>query len=280
MSSRKRLLDLFSSKTDNETRNDPHRKVYEIRSLLGQEDIIDPAYIEGVKKIKPQPDDLFPLFTVSLLPYVNDKNFAMPAWDLLMWMTKAGMEIKFPMFNPQTKLPYSTYRENGTFHLIFENPSGRHDDESQIGNWLVRFADAVTWFKANNLPFAAQWDAELNVAPPSRTRSSADRKEEPALPLIPGVMPGTENGKLAVQAAWELECNLKRKSTSKEVMSLLIEWARIGEKPGILKEPGKDGRSVEWITDKSKQKNYSLEALGVTLKKWHESRAKPKLGRN
>lgn len=97
---------------------------------------------------------------------------------------------------------------------------------------------------------------------------------------IPGTLPKTANGRLGVQAAWEIELELGRPATAKEAMTRLREWARLGEKPETLKEEGKDGRSVVWITNKRAERNYAIEAFEKTLEKWHASRNRAEPGQN
>lgn len=89
---------------------------------------------------------------------------------------------------------------------------------------------------------------------------------------IPGTIPRTENGKLAVELAWNIESAQNRRATAKEVMTSLMEMATKGDRPDILRARGADGRSVEWVTSKGNPKNYSTEAVGKTLEVWHASR--------
>lgn len=110
------------------------------------------------------------------------------------------------------------------------------------------------------------------LRPLESSEITTDEKVDGLFKTVPGKSPKTANGKLAVEAAWELECKLSYHPSDKEVMALLIDWANNGKKPDILKAPGKDGRSVEWITSKRVEKNYSIEALQRTLETWEKSR--------
>lgn len=89
---------------------------------------------------------------------------------------------------------------------------------------------------------------------------------------IPGAIPRTENGKLAIELAWKIESTLKRRATAKEVMAGLMEMATKGERPEILQARGSDGRSVKWVTSKGDERTYSIDSLRKTLQAWHESR--------
>lgn len=89
---------------------------------------------------------------------------------------------------------------------------------------------------------------------------------------IPGKLPRTANGIVAIEAAWMLEKKLHRRADREEVMEQLCIWAENGEKAIVLKAPGKNRRSVHWITSNGDAKSYDLYALGKTLKKWNDSR--------
>jgi len=88
----------------------------------------------------------------------------------------------------------------------------------------------------------------------------------------PGKDPSTSVGKLAVKAAWIIECKQNRRATDKEVMSLLQEWADKGSEPAVLKKSQMNNRCVIWTTDKCKEKTYTLEACQKALRTWNKSR--------
>lgn len=89
---------------------------------------------------------------------------------------------------------------------------------------------------------------------------------------IPGKIPKTSHSKIAVETAWKLELSLKCKPTAKVVMDKLMGHAQNGTRPDVLKSIGNDNKSINWITSKGAEKNYSLEALQRTLEKWWQSR--------
>lgn len=88
----------------------------------------------------------------------------------------------------------------------------------------------------------------------------------------PGKDPSTSVGKLAVKAAWIIECKQNRRATDKEVMSLLQDWADKGSEPAVLKKSQMNNRCVIWTTDKCKEKTYTLEACQRALRTWNKSR--------
>ncbi len=80
-------------------------------------------------------------------------------------------------------------------------------------------------------------------------------------------------GKLAVKVAWEIECKTKRQATANEVIK---ELQGLVGKEDILIEAIQHG--VKWITIKLKEKDYTIEACGKTLKYWHDTRIEAESG--
>jgi hypothetical protein len=88
---------------------------------------------------------------------------------------------------------------------------------------------------------------------------------------LPGKMPRTAVGKLAIKAAWQIECETGRKTSSDKVMERLHDWAKKGSE-GELIRPFSNG--VVWITKKErKEKNYWITDCGRHLDNWYQSRA-------
>ncbi len=90
---------------------------------------------------------------------------------------------------------------------------------------------------------------------------------------IPGKVPKVACGKLAIQAAWEIEQETGRAAPCADVMAKLQQWATDGTYPETLKRPVKEKRAVEWLTQDGTAKIYDTEACGKALKTWHKSRA-------
>lgn len=88
----------------------------------------------------------------------------------------------------------------------------------------------------------------------------------------PGKEPNTSVGKLAVKAAWEIECTEGRRATDIQVMDRLQKWADNGSEPAFLKKSDLAKRSVIWLTSKYKEKIYTLEACQKALESWNKSR--------
>lgn len=90
---------------------------------------------------------------------------------------------------------------------------------------------------------------------------------------VPGKMPRTAMGKLAIEAAWQSELRTKRAATAKQVMKLLQEWADDGKEPENLLKSDKQNNAVIWITGKRVSKIFGIEACGKALETWQKSRA-------
>ena len=90
---------------------------------------------------------------------------------------------------------------------------------------------------------------------------------------IPGKLPRVAIGRLAIEAAWQIECETKRAPTAAAVMSKLQDWADAGEHAAVLSKSDKKNKAVCWVTGKGKQKCYDQEACGKTLETWGKSRA-------
>lgn len=128
------------------------------------------------------------------------------------------------------------------------------------------------WFEKSGVAY--RWNVAVPVEQVAQAQVSVlSELPKATLQEFPGKMPTNSVNALAVKAAWEIECNEQRKVTSKEVMSRLQEWAKAGNESN-LKGLTTDKRGVVWITSKSKEKNYGIEALQRTLATWNNSRPK------
>lgn len=89
---------------------------------------------------------------------------------------------------------------------------------------------------------------------------------------IPGKIPRTSIGKLAIEAAWLIEQSKSRAATVDEVMAKLQTCADEGSRPEVLLKSEKGKRGVEWRTKDGKSKLYDVEACGKSLAAWTKSR--------
>ncbi len=85
---------------------------------------------------------------------------------------------------------------------------------------------------------------------------------------LPGRLPRTAVGKLAIKAAWEIECETKRVATVHAVIAKL--QTRV-DTEDALTAVIKNG--VSWMTGGLKVKDFDIDACSKALKTWHSSRA-------
>jgi len=88
---------------------------------------------------------------------------------------------------------------------------------------------------------------------------------------IPGTIPRTSIGQIAIQVAWKIECKQGRRATCKEVMSELCALAKSGD-VDFLQRGDEAKKVVYWVTKKFKSKDFSIEACQKVLGRWLDSR--------
>ncbi len=114
--------------------------------------------------------------------------------------------------------------------------------------------------------FADEW---MRVAP-EKVGAGATAVENPD---IPGKLPRIAIGRLAVTAAWQIECESKRAATADKVIEQLQAWATGGEYSDILLRAEPKKRAVIWMRKKTGLgKEYDVGACGKTLNEWRKSR--------
>ena len=100
--------------------------------------------------------------------------------------------------------------------------------------------------------------------------NAAFRNETVSIQNLPGRIPRIAIGKLAVMAAWQIECETGKRATADQVIAKLQEMAEKGEEDYLH---SKIKLGVCWIPKRSKTpKEYKIEACGKTLETWHKSR--------
>jgi len=85
---------------------------------------------------------------------------------------------------------------------------------------------------------------------------------------IPGKMPKVGIRKLAIKAAWQIECDTQKLATSKQVIEMLQSWVE-GDYPELLE---KIPYGVKWVTGKGEERYFDKEACGKALDTWQKSR--------
>lgn len=105
-----------------------------------------------------------------------------------------------------------------------------------------------------------------HVVPIAAVNTNGQVNSEP-----PGKMPKVAIGKLAISAAWEIECEIGRKAIAQEVISRLQQWVTSEQERESLIRAIPHG--VVWVTQSRKEKPYDIDACGKTLGTWLKSRA-------
>ena len=88
----------------------------------------------------------------------------------------------------------------------------------------------------------------------------------------PGKLPRTSASRLAVFAAWEIECFWRRPATTDETFGRLIEWSEGMEHTDILRPYDRKRREIPWVTSNYVLKHYGKEACKRALSRWRKSR--------
>jgi len=135
------------------------------------------------------------------------------------------------------------------------------DDQLEI------FGSDLDKWLADKYPRVKFRFSEIGTVNEGKTPSGSQR-------AMPGIFPRVTSGRMAVKAAWQIECETGRVATADAVMRLLQKWADDGSEPDALLKSNKRKKSVEWKTIRSGlAKDYDLEACGKTLETWMKSRA-------
>ncbi len=129
-------------------------------------------------------------------------------------------------------------------------------------------ADFIKW--ALSIPFHPHWlrwaiERKLYIPEQEADKTTKDLQ---AGATVPGKMPNTTIGKLAIKAAWEIECATGKQATANEVINKLQEWEPIEP---ILTE--KTARGVKWETTGGIEKTFDVNTCAKALGTWNKSRA-------
>lgn len=97
-------------------------------------------------------------------------------------------------------------------------------------------------------------------------KTTSKTKDKP-----PGITEGmVAITKLAISAAWQIECSIGRKASAKEVIKMLQEWVDSKKYEDLIY---KIPNGVTWMTSAPDEKKYDIDACRATLKSWHKNRA-------
>lgn len=168
-------------------------------------------------------------------------EFNEPTSDtMLKQLSSAAQRGELVVRPPQTLLPYI--------------PETRRDFDE-----LVSIADLNGWLEKQGARYRLG-----SVNPQGSDNLSPHEK--------PGTVPPHAVGKLAIKAANEIESQIHRRASAKDVMTLLQTWADTGEASAVLIKSLPAERAVQWMTVKGEHRKYTLEACQATISKWDKSR--------
>lgn len=139
---------------------------------------------------------------------------------------------------------------------VFSNGLRHHLSITQENIFIYK-EDLLNFIRENSMP------SNEPVEPVENARRLSN--EAP-----PGKLPKIAIGKLAIQAAWEIECETGRRATADAVINRLRSWSESGD-DGFLHSKSKFG--VIWVPKRRNiQKEYTLDACGKALEIWFKSR--------
>lgn len=95
--------------------------------------------------------------------------------------------------------------------------------------------------------------------------------EAPIRP-IPGKLPRTAASRLAIVAAWEIECEFGRAASVNEVFERLVEWSNGEQHIETLRPYNPKKKEIPWVTSKGEERSFSREACTTALSRWKKSR--------
>lgn len=117
----------------------------------------------------------------------------------------------------------------------------------------------------------AAFDTAPNDAPAAKLE--AQTVKSPSSDEIPGKIPNTANGQLAIKAAWKIECGTGKRATAKQVIETLQSWVDHKDNPDAVVElTAKIPKGVKWVTSAGKENKYDIGACQKTLATWNKSR--------
>lgn len=166
-------------------------------------------------------------------------------------LEEAAHKGEFVVRDPLTGLPYRP-RHKEMFYYLWD---------------IVSADDLNAWLQKNGVEYrldSPEQEQQGNNAPEPERVKNVDE--------IPGKPPLREVGKLAIKAAWQIECETKRRASAKEVMTRLQGWADAGNESDTLMKSLPAKRAVQWLTTKGAHREYTTEACQEALQRWNESR--------
>lgn len=202
-----------------------------------------------------------PLEAVSLGYYIDTRD-ALSSKRLMATLGAAVVGKELAIFDANSHMPFGLAGMSAF--------AGEHTPRTD--DYLLT-KDLKAWFEGNKIQ-PPTWLDSTDTAP--AVESTERETTEQEYPPIPGDLPKTGMGKLAITAAWQIECETGgRLAVAKDVMQRLQQWADEGNHDPLIKKL--PHHAVEWWA-KGKPKEYDLGALIKALERWHKSRKLKAIG--
>lgn len=115
------------------------------------------------------------------------------------------------------------------------------------------------------------------TAAPAKAEAGAGTTPAPA-DKIPGKIPPTAIGKLAIKAAWQIEKETGKRATARQVIERLQSWVdHKDNREAVTELTEKIANGVKWVTCAGKENKYDIGACQKALGTWNKSRDKTRL---
>ena len=123
----------------------------------------------------------------------------------------------------------------------------------RLGTIFLYPIEANTWLKKAGYP--SRWKSE-----PVPNLNDG---------MIPGLMPRTGIGILAIKAAYQIESEKGKLALVHQVFDKFDQWIHEDKEPVLIK---RTVREVTWMTSNNKEAVFTYDACGKALKKWNSTR--------
>lgn len=143
---------------------------------------------------------------------------------------------------------------------LYKHKHSEHMTNVFAANLEAYWIDLNVWLENNEPRLKCKFPEPIPISNEKNALSKGCR--------IPGKMPHTAIGKLAINAAWQIEQDTGKQATAKQVIEKLQDWVKT--EPELIDTIA---HGVIWVTIKGKDKPYDKEACMKTLASWNKSRS-------
>ena len=152
---------------------------------------------------------------------------------------------------------------------------GIHQIEEKVSNGLAKLNIPVTAKRfeyvlvdSKGTKYDRQDESHSHPSnSPSAPMGQTEPKNTSSSGEIPGKLPRTGIGKLAIKVAWEIERRTDKRATANQVIEELQKL--VETEPELI---GVIPHGVKWTTTKGKDKDFDVETCAKTLSNWQSSR--------